>query len=55
MLPVIEYNNITPEHQFRFGVKNGSMVPEQCHRISNKTTCALEERKYSSVVSLNVQ
>lgn len=53
MLPVLENNNIIPEHQF--GFRRGHGTVEQCHRIINHITEALESKKYCTAVFLDIQ
>lgn len=53
LLPVLEKNNIIPDHQFGFRQKHGT--PEQCHRIINEITDALENKRYCSAVFLDIQ
>lgn len=53
MEPLVEEFNIIPEHQFGFRHKHGT--PEQCHRIVQYVTEALENKKYCSAVFLDVQ
>lgn len=53
LLPILENKNIIPEYQFGFRHKHGT--PEQCHRIVNVITDALEKKKYCSAVFLDIQ
>lgn len=53
LLPILEIKNIIPEYQFGFRHKHGT--PEQCHRIVNIITDALENKKYCSAVFLDIQ
>ena len=53
LLPVLEKNNIIPDHQFGFRKKHGTL--EQCHRIVAFIRDTLENKKYCSAVFLDVQ
>lgn len=51
--PILVEQNIIPEHQFGFRTNHGT--PEQCHRVVNKVTDTLENKKYCSAIFLDVQ
>lgn len=53
LLPVLETENIIPEHQFGFRPKHGT--PEQVHRIVQYITDAFEKKKYCSAAFLDIQ
>lgn len=53
LLPILEMQNIIPEYQFGFRHKHGT--PEQCHRIVDVITNALEGKLYCSAVFLDIQ
>ena len=53
LLPVLEKHHIVPDHQFGFRHKHGT--PEQCHRIVETISNALERKQYCSAVFLDVQ
>lgn len=53
LLPVLEKENIIPDHQFGFRHKHGT--PEQCHRIINVIIDTLENKRYCSAVFLDIQ
>lgn len=53
LLPILEENSIIPDHQFGFRHKHGT--PEQCHRLVNEISGALEGKKYCSAVFLDIQ
>lgn len=52
LLPYLESRNIIPDHQFGFRHEHGT--PEQCHRIVQEITDALEKKLYCSAVFLDV-
>uniref|UniRef100_A0A0K8WFX9 Putative RNA-directed DNA polymerase from transposon BS n=1 Tax=Bactrocera latifrons TaxID=174628 RepID=A0A0K8WFX9_BACLA len=53
MLPVLEVQNILPEHEFEF--KRGHGTPELCHRIVKIITSAFECKQYCAGVFLDVK
>ena len=52
LLPILEKQQIIPEHQFGFRHKHGT--PEQCHRIVEIITDAFERKLYCSAVFLDI-
>lgn len=52
-MPILEKQNIIPDYQFGFRHKHGT--PEQCHRIVNNISNALERKLYCSAVFLDIQ
>ena len=53
LLPVLDAQNIIPEHQFGFRNKHGT--PEQCHRVGEVISNTLERKYYCSAVFLDIQ
>lgn len=53
LLPILEKENILPDHQFGFRHKHGT--PEQCHRVINVITETFERKLYCSAVFLDVK
>lgn len=53
MKHVLEMYDIIPDYQFGFRNRHGT--PEQCHRIVNIITNAMETKKYCSAVFLDVK
>ena len=53
LLPILENKNIIPDHQFGFRHKHG--IPEQCYRIVQEITKAMENKLYCSAVFLDIR
>lgn len=53
MLPLLQKNNIIPNHQFGFRQHHSTV--EQVHRVVDKIRKALEEKEYCSSVFLDIQ
>lgn len=51
--PVLEENNIIPDHQFGFREKHATV--EQVHRVVHKIRQSLEKKQYCSAVFLDIQ
>lgn len=51
--PILEDNNVIPDHQFGFREKHATV--EQVHRVVHKIRQSLEKKEYCSAVFLDIQ